>query len=215
MSRASSVRLVCFDLGGVVVRICRTWPQACAAAGLDIRTCSCIEEQLLRAWQALSVDLQLGRMDNPTFAERFSLALSGVYSAEEVDAISRAWVLGEYEGMGELIDELHAAGLETAALSNTSAEHWVDLVEMPAISRLKHRFGSHQLELMKPDPEIYRIFEEQVGRSGGEIAFFDDTEANVQAARRAGWLAETIDPAGSPPEQIMAALQAWNVAGFG
>ena len=215
MSRDSTVRLVCFDLGGVVVRICRSWPEACDAAGLEVRTCSCLNEQLLRAWQTLSVDLQLGRMDNATFAERFSLALSGVYSPEEIDSVSRAWVLGEYCGIGELIDQLHTAGLETAALSNTSAEHWRELVKMPAISRLKHRFGSHQLELMKPDPAIYRTFEKQVGRSGSEIAFFDDTDENVRAARQAGWFAQAIDPAGSPPEQIVAALQTWKVAGFG
>ncbi len=31
------IRLVCFDLGGVVIRICRTWAEGCAAAGLEVR----------------------------------------------------------------------------------------------------------------------------------------------------------------------------------
>ena len=31
------IRLVCFDLGGVLVKICRSWSDGCRAAGLDVR----------------------------------------------------------------------------------------------------------------------------------------------------------------------------------
>ena len=40
------ISLVCFDLGGVVVRICRSWAEGCAEAGLDVR--GDVEEALTR-----------------------------------------------------------------------------------------------------------------------------------------------------------------------
>ncbi|UCD75523.1 MAG: HAD-IA family hydrolase [Phycisphaerales bacterium] len=212
MNSALGIRLVCLDLGGVVVRICRSWEEACANVGVSVRACPRDDEQLLQTWRSLSVDLQLGRIDNQTFADRFSLALNGLYSPQEIDAINRAWILGEYAGIGELVDRLHRAGLQTAALSNTSREHWVELVRMPAISRLKHRLGSFQMGLVKPDPAIYREFERRVGFSGNEIAFFDDTEENVLAARELGWIARAINPAGSPPEQILTTFRSWGAA---
>lgn len=207
MALNSSIKLVCFDLGGVMVRICRTWTEACEAAGIEDRTCQCARDQMLRAWRILGNELQLGRIAGDTFAERFSQAVGGLYSPAEVAAINGAWVLGEYEGMLELVRQLHAEGFETAALSNTCQEHWVELVRMPAISALQRRFASHELELMKPDEAIYRAFEEQTGFAGPQIAFFDDLKENVAGARRLGWFASQVDPLGSPAAQIRQALQ--------
>jgi len=33
----SGIRMVCFDLGGVLIKHCRTWREGCAAAGLRLR----------------------------------------------------------------------------------------------------------------------------------------------------------------------------------
>jgi len=40
----------------------------------------------------------------------------------------------------------------------------------------------------------------------GGILFFDDTPANVEAARAAGWRAHLVDPAGDPPAQVRSVL---------
>ena len=37
MSRKRAIKLVCFDLGGVVVRICQSWAEGCARAGVECR----------------------------------------------------------------------------------------------------------------------------------------------------------------------------------
>ncbi len=39
-----SIQLVCFDVGGVVVRICHTWAEGCAAAGITPRNLSLWDE---------------------------------------------------------------------------------------------------------------------------------------------------------------------------
>ena len=110
----------------------------------------------------------------------------------------------EYPGILELVNALHAAGCATACLSNTCASHWAALVDparYPAIARLGARHASHLFGLMKPDPHIYRRFEQAMGAQPAEILFFDDGPANVAAARQRGWRAEQItDPDDSLPE---------------
>ena len=47
--------VICFDLGGVLVRICRDWNEGCAAAGIDPRTHQPRpgHDERARAWKAL------------------------------------------------------------------------------------------------------------------------------------------------------------------
>ncbi len=207
---SSGLRLVCFDLGGVVIRICRTWAEGCAAAGLPVR-----DPDLWRSTGPARRDLvhehQTGRIDASTFAARSSAMVDGLYSPAEILGVHQAWLISEYEGVSDLIDRLHAAGLETAALSNTNHEHWARMGEFPAVLRMRHLLASHRLGLRKPDHEIFQRVEQLTGCAGEQVIFFDDTADNVDAARQVGWRAETIDPAASPAEQITEALRAHGV----
>lgn len=206
------IRLVCFDLGGVVIRICRTWAEGCAAAGLDVRE-EARWRQARPARKALIVQYQTGRIDGATFARKASALVGGLYSPAEIMGIHRAWLLDEYEVIGSVVDRLHEAGIDTAALSNTNHEHWVQMGEYPAVMRIHHHLPSHHLGLDKPDSSIYRLAERRLGYAGREILFFDDTQENITAAREVGWAAELIDPAASPAVQISSALAAHGVAG--
>jgi putative hydrolase of the HAD superfamily len=203
---SSPIRLVCFDLGGVVIRICRSWNEACAVAGMPVR-----ETDL---WQQTHPDrlrevaeFQTGRIDAPTFAARLSEQVAGLYSPAEVLDVHHAWMLDEYAGVAELIDRVHDAGLDTAALSNTSHDHWVRIVGYPAVKRLRHLLASHLMGLHKPDPMIFRTLEQQLGYHAGEIIFFDDTPENVIAANGVGWRAHLIDSEADTAQQITAILR--------
>ncbi len=199
------VRLVCFDLGGVIIRICQTWVERCAAAGLDVRNPE-LWDEIEPVRDALMVQYQTGRIEGRHFAQRLSEALCGLYSPAEIMAIHDAWLIDEYEGVDAIVDRLHQAGLDTAALTNTTPEHWVRMHQFPTVGRLRHRLASHELGLHKPDPAIYLRLERQLGYAGREILFFDDTEENVQAAQAVGWRAERIDPAGDTARQMAEAL---------
>ena len=98
-----SIRLVCFDIGGVVVRICRSRTEGCAAAGVDVREPARWDE-VKAARLALVHRHQVGRIDGTTFAEEISALWGGLYSPAEIMGIHRAWLLDEYEGIGDLID---------------------------------------------------------------------------------------------------------------
>ena len=205
------VRLVCFDLGGVIIRICQTWAERCAAAGLAIRNPE-LWDEIEPVRDELMVQYQTGRIEGSHFARQLSAALRGLYSPAEIMAIHDAWLIDEYEGVGAIVDRLHQAGLDTAALTNTTPEHWVRMPQFPTVGRLQHRLASHELGLHKPDPAIYLRLERQLGYAGREILFFDDTEENVQAAQTVGWRAEPIDPAGDTARQMAEALAEHGVA---
>jgi FMN phosphatase YigB (HAD superfamily) len=201
----STIRLICFDLGGVVIRICRSWAEGCAAAGIGVRDQASWDASR-PAREAAAEDYQTGRIDGMTFAARMSGAVDGLYSPAEILAVHRSWMLGQYEGIGALIEKLHGRGLQTAALSNTNHEHWCRMAEFPAVTRLRHLLASHLLGVAKPAPMIYRALERQTGYRGAQILFFDDSLPNVQAARDLGWHAELIDPLSDTAAQIETVL---------
>lgn len=65
-------------------------------------------------------------------------------------------------------------------------------------------------KVLKPDYRIYRIAEARSGFKGGEVAFVDNSEENVRAARRIGWKAFLYDS--SAPKRANAALMEWMAA---
>jgi glucose-1-phosphatase len=214
--------IVCFDLGGVLLRICRSWPEACRAAGLEARN-----EPPHRAAEdkrrLLSDRHGTGEISLDEWATGVSGALQAAYSPDELKRIHHAWLQEEHLGALDLIEALHRSEIATACLSNTNETHWARLVhrdgsrplegppEYPAIVRLRQHFASHLMRLAKPDRAIYERFEQLTGCEGKSVLFFDDTSDNVAAARARGWKAEWIDVAADPVAQMREYLRARGV----
>ncbi|MGP1272782.1 MAG: HAD-IA family hydrolase [Phycisphaerales bacterium] len=215
--------MVVFDWGGVVLRICRSWREGCERAGVELHDHRDSSETgpdrlaLLRAYET-------GQITHADFLRGLARLSGGRYTPDEIDAVHAAWLIEEYPGMPALIERLVEAsaslGLSTGLLSNTNARHWethLPLAEggsgrFPAVRQLHHRHASHLLGLAKPELPIYRAFEAETGFGATDILFFDDREDNIDAARRAGWRAERIDPDGDPASQIRSLLAAHGLA---
>lgn len=203
---AAQVRCVVFDLGGIMVRICRSWAQGCAAAGVAHAEAPQTPE-LAAHRHDLVRRYELGKLGTEEFVAGLALALGGVYTHEQVRAVHDAWLLGQYAGAEELVDELHALGLVTGVLSNTNAGHWHRLatgpsaaVVYPAIQRVVHAHASHLLGLAKPDRAVYNAFARRAGLPPGALVFFDDLRENIDGALAAGWHAVHIPhPLDTPP----------------
>lgn len=163
---------------------------------------------------------QRGRMDLEAFCIAIAGTTMGLFTPEDVRRVHAAWLIEEYPGMDRVVAELNATpGVRTALLSNTDHAHWITHMpgadgspaRFPTAGRLHHRHASHLLGHAKPDAEIFRAFEREVGARGREVLFFDDLEENVRAALAAGWRAERIDPDGATDEQARRFLSAHGV----
>lgn len=206
--------MVVFDLGGVLIRICRSWSEACAAAGIDVRPdAASVTIGPLR--HRLAEQHGVGAIESDLFFSEVSRVMGGVYSAQEVRRVHDAWLLDEYPGVQQLIHEIHAAEIETGVLSNTNHAHWARLAppshggsgEFIASGLAQHLHASHLLKLAKPDAAIYREFARRVGFDGTrgkpeDLLFFDDLEENVAAARACGWRSERVDHTGDTAAQM-------------
>lgn len=197
------VRVVCFDWGGVILRICRSFAQGCEQAGLEMRL-DTDDRATYDARRAASARFQVGQIDEDAFFAYVASTTGGLYTPEEIARIHDAWLIEEYPGVADLVNELHTRpGVETAMLSNTNARHWGRrLSDFPTAGTLRHQHASHLLGLIKPDEAIFRALEREVRAGPGEIMFFDDLVENVEAARGAGWRAVLIDPEGDTPAQM-------------
>lgn len=219
---AQGVRCVCFDLGGVLVKIAHSWAEGCGFAGLDVRGGSA-GAGAGRARGALSSEFGIGTLTEEQYYERSAQASEGHYTADEIRRIHHAWTRQEYDGAHALVLELNASGVTTACLSNTNSSHWRRLrhvdagvplsgePEYPSVLALQHAHASHLFGLAKPDAEIYRAFERATGFSGRDVLFFDDAIANVEGARAIGWRAERIDPHSETIPQLRSLLRAYAI----
>ncbi len=206
------VSLVCFDWGGVILKICRSFAQGCERAGLDVRI-DTDDADLYSVQRTISARYQVGELSENAFFTDVSRSTGGAYSPDEITLIHDAWLIEEYPGASELIDELHALdGVQTGMLSNTNARHWARRErDFTAAGRLHHQHASHLLGLAKPDARIFRAFERETGRTSGEIVFFDDLPENIDAATSAGWRGVRIDHEGDTGAQMREALIALGI----
>jgi FMN phosphatase YigB (HAD superfamily) len=213
------IRLVAFDWGGVILRICRSWAEGCAAARLPAHAETLTPEMKTKR-KALAERYHVGEIDCDDFFRLASGLTGGLYTPSQVRTIHDAWLLAEYPGAAELIGELRAkSSAQTLLLSNTNESHWVRHLpkvggaagDFPAVMQLHHRLASHVLKMAKPGREIYLAAERQTGVRGEHVLFFDDLIENVEAARAVGWRAEQIDHLGDTAAQMRGHLRAYGV----
>jgi HAD superfamily hydrolase (TIGR01509 family) len=94
---------------------------------------------------------------------------------------------GPIEENVALLRRLRASGKPVYALSNFGHETFA-LAERnhDFLGEFDDRVISGHVGVVKPDPRIYEILFERVGRKPSELLFIDDSPKNVEAARALG-----------------------------
>jgi FMN phosphatase YigB (HAD superfamily) len=213
MHLKSPIHLVCLDVGGVLVRICSGWEEACRIANVELRP-EVSDAAVLKQVVEVAHRLEHGQIDEETFDQEVG-ALVGL-PPERIAAAAEAWLVEVYPGALELVDWLNGLpGIRAACLSNTTTRHW-RMMTTPGqtyagLERLPHQFLSFEIGHMKPSGEIFQHVEQVTGRRPNQILFFDDSKANVDGAKACGWHAELIDPKDDPPGQVRHALRRYGI----
>lgn len=142
-------------------------------------------------WGEISGDEFLDRMDE----------LSGKkFSREQLIDIWNSIMTGNVDGMADAVERAAARGWKFVYLSNTNP------IQMEYF--LKHnsfchhfcgRIFSYEAKSMKPDAGIYKAFEEQFGIPD---VYFDDRQANIDAAKARKWNAQLFRSASQLDELL-------------
>ncbi len=113
--------------------------------------------------------------------------------AEELKLFDARWIEtlgGPIEENVAILKRLRAAGRPVHALSNFAAEKFeVARARCPFLDEFDVCVVSGHFGVAKPDPRIYGILFERVGRPSSELLFIDDSIANVRASEAAGMAA--------------------------
>ncbi len=177
------VKAVVFDLGGVLIdwdpRYLYRKLLADEAAVEEFLATVCTPE-----WNA---EQDRGR----PFAEGIAeLVERYPAQAAAIAAYAERWpemLGGDIPGTVELLAELRAAGMPMYALTNWSAETFVVARErFPFLDWFDGVLVSGEERMIKPDPRFFRLLVDRFGLRPETTFFVDDSEANVEAARRLG-----------------------------
>jgi 2-haloacid dehalogenase len=203
---AGPVKAVVFDLGGVLIdwdpRYLFRKLLADEAAVEEFLATVCTPE-----WNA---EQDRGR----PFAEGVAeLVERHPAHAAAIAAYAERWeemLGGVIPGTVELLAELRAAGMPLYALTNWSAETFgVARERFELLAWFDGVVVSGEERLIKPDPRFFRLLLERFGLAPESTFYVDDSEANVEAARRLGLDAVRF----SDPRQLRRELVARRVLG--
>ena len=178
------------DVDGVVVRTPLGGWAANLEADLGISTAALQAQFFKPHWP----DVVLGKAD---LHERLAPVL-----AEHAPHLTSHQLTAYWFEKDARLDEMLLTGLAALRLRGiqlhlaTVQEHYRAAHLWTTLS-LKDRFDamhySADLGAKKPDPAFYAAVERKTGYAPGELFLIDDTPANIEAARAAGWGAALWD----------------------
>lgn len=132
------------------------------------------------------------------------------HEAERIAAYFDRWiemVRGPIEPTVRILERLAANDVPLYALTNWSAETFPLVRHDPTygfFERFRDIVVSGELGVIKPDPAIFHVLLDRVGRPADACMFIDDSPRNVAAAERLGFTAHRF----MSPEHLEAALTA-------
>jgi 2-haloacid dehalogenase len=89
---------------------------------------------------------------------------------------------------------LRAKGVPVYALTNFGIESFdYAQTHYDFLAEFDRPYVSGHMGVIKPDPRIYEMVEEDSGLTGGRLLFTDDRADNIAAARARGWLAHHFE----------------------
>jgi 2-haloacid dehalogenase len=86
-----------------------------------------------------------------------------------------------------LLQQLRQAGVPTYCITNFSGPKFVEAQKrFPFLASFDGVIVSGDERVLKPDPAIYELLLSRYGLVAGDCIFIDDSEANVEGARKVG-----------------------------
>jgi|SRR5215208_1387282 len=108
-----------------------------------------------------------------------------------------------YEGTIQILKQLKNAGYPLYGLSNWSAETFPYAREKyDFFGLLDDIIISGEVGSIKPEPEIFEMMLNKIGKPASECLFIDDAPANIHQAQKMGFATVLFESAGQLEEQL-------------
>lgn len=111
--------------------------------------------------------------------------------AEQIRAFRKHWhemVPHHYEDSVAIMEKLIAEGRDVTLLTNFASDTFREAQEQfPFLTKTRGVTVSGDIKLIKPDVAIYETHAKSFGLDPASTIFIDDSLANVEGARAAGW----------------------------
>lgn len=191
------IKAIFFDMGGVLLPL---FPDRCMDAYRELAGFKDIDKYLDPCHQhGIFLDIEAGRLELDTF---FSECLQHCTPGTTLETLYRCQE--QFFGTPKaddvaLVKEL-SKEYDVFMLSNNNAFSMqmhvpnFEQAGLPLRTSFKKLFFSHEMKLLKPQPEIYLQAIEQSGHEAGECLFIDDSQKNVDGAIAVGMHAVLYHP---------------------
>ena len=176
----TDIEVILFDLGGVLIELGdNPVPSHWLPGGNRFELADWFSSQT-------AVAFEKGLIGPVRFAESLRKDLQLEASSADIIQQFTNWPLGFFPGAGRLLRSIHDR-ITLSVLSNTNELHWPRITnEFKLADYFDHMFASHQLQMAKPDSEIYEHVISELKVEPGKILFMDDNQNNIAAAKKIG-----------------------------
>lgn len=176
------IKIILFDLGGVLV----TWKGVEGLRDFSDGKMTLEESRLFWLNSEWVRKFERGMCKAPEFVKGILSELDFPVSEDRVLEAFLDWDRGPMPGAVELLAGLRSR-YKLACLSNNEEIHWNRLKSEYSVDRLFDKcYLSHEIGMIKPDPEIYEYVVDDLGTDPSGVLFFDDNPECVDAARKSG-----------------------------
>lgn len=171
-----------FDVGNVIIGF-----DFSITARKLARQCEVSPEDALKLVAPLTDQLESGHMSADEFLEEAGNRIQYRGTRSEMRAAFED-IFTLNLPMVEFINSLHGKGIPLHLLSNTNAIHAPFFEKTyPVFGCFSGRIYSYEVGCMKPSPEIFRITIDKLSINPAETIYIDDSPANCEAGREAGF----------------------------
>ena len=201
-----AIKIIIFDLGGVLLDIDLPYCiQRVQALGVDINALSAIPAPELATDTKPAVMgegmvangilhlYQVGGISTSDFIKGIQHLCRPHTSYEQVLEAWNACCINIPQKRLDNVQALRQRGYRTCMLSNTNDAHWQDIKNrcfggQDMVDKyFEHVFLSQEMQLAKPNDDIYLKVIENLGVQAEKCLFIDDSTANVEAASHLGF----------------------------
>jgi len=176
-----NVRLILFDLGGVLVELADIRDMWCGKKN------NCSDEELWGLWlnnEAIRA-IDRGQISVDDFLLQWVRDWELEVSVEALKKIYENLIRQPFPGVMELLEDCQKK-YRLACLSNMTANHWPKVKSFGLDAYFDYSFISCEMACCKPEAVAYRKVLENCPYKSEEILFVDDNEVNVREAKVSG-----------------------------